>query len=71
MPHPAVELEGILIAPDGRECARFQHNFGAGFAYAVNGFELTPDLSPGTYRVIIQADGFVVAERRFVLEAAP
>ncbi len=71
MPHPAVLLEGVLIAPDGQECARFKHKFGTGYPYAVNAFVLTAELSPGTYRVLIQADGFIVAERQFVLEAEP
>jgi hypothetical protein len=68
VPHPAVEIEGLLIAPDGQECARFTHHFDAGITYMVNGFELTPELSPGTYRVILQVEGFVVAERQFVLQ---
>ncbi len=68
MPHPAVELEGLLIGPDGQECARFTHRFDPRFSYAINGFELTNELSPGTYRVILQAEGFVIAERRFDLE---
>jgi hypothetical protein len=68
MPHPTVELEGLLIAPDGRRCARFTHRFEAGFSYAINGFELTPELPPGGYRVILRVEEFVVAERRFELE---
>ncbi|MGE5193175.1 MAG: HTTM domain-containing protein [Deltaproteobacteria bacterium] len=68
MPHPAVELEGLLIAPDGRECARFTHHFDPGFSYTVNGFELTPELPPGSYRVILRVEEFIVAERRFELE---
>jgi len=68
MPHPAVEIEGLLISPDGQECARFTHRFDSGFSYAINGFELTKELAPGSYRVIVQAEGFVVAERRFELE---
>jgi hypothetical protein len=68
MPHPAVELEGLLIAPDGRQCARFTHHFDAGFSYAINGFELTPELPAGAYRVILRVEDFVVAERRFELE---
>ncbi|HTI51162.1 MAG TPA: HTTM domain-containing protein, partial [Planctomycetaceae bacterium] len=68
MPHPTVELEGLLIAPDGRPCARFTHRFDAGFSYAINGFELTPELSPGSYRIILRVEDFVVAERRFELE---
>jgi hypothetical protein len=68
MPHPTVELEGVLIAPDGRRCARFVHRFDAGFSYAINGFELTPELPPGPYRVILRVEEFVVAERRFELE---
>ncbi len=74
MPHPAVKLEGLLISPGGRdglasrEVARFTHQFDSGFSYSVNGFELTPELPLGTYRVVLRADGFVVAERRFDLE---
>jgi hypothetical protein len=68
LPHPAVELAGLLIAPDGRECARLTHRFEPGFSYAINGFELTSELPPGSYRVILRAEDFVVAERRFELE---
>jgi hypothetical protein len=68
MPHPTVELEGLLIAPDGRRCARFVHRFDAGFSYAINGFELTSELPPGPYRVILRVEDFVIAERRFELE---
>ena len=68
MPHPSVDLEGLLITPDGRECARFTHRFDPGFSYAVNGFDLTPELPSGSYRVILRVEDFVVAERRFVLE---
>jgi hypothetical protein len=67
MPHPAVELEGLLVATDGRQCARFTHRFDEGFSYAINGFELTPELAPGPYRVILRVEDFVVAERRFEL----
>ena len=66
-PHPVMELEGLLIMPDGREAARFSRRIDASFDYAINGFELTEELPPGAYRILIQAEGFVVAERRFEL----
>jgi hypothetical protein len=66
-PHPVMELEGILIMPDGREAVRFSRRIDPTFDYAINGFELTEELPPGTYRILIQAEGFVVADRRFEL----
>jgi len=67
-PHPAMEWEGVLIAPRGEEVARFTHRLEKGTIYAVDGFELAPGLPPGPYRLILQAEGFVIAERRFELE---
>lgn len=67
-PHPAIELEGLLIAPDGREVARFTHRVDPGTGYAINGFELTGELPVGRYRIILQAEDFVIAERQFELE---
>ncbi len=66
-PHPVIELEGLLIMPDGREAARFSRRIDPTFDYAINGFELTKELPPGTYRILIQAEGFVIADRRFEL----
>jgi hypothetical protein len=66
-PHPVMELEGLLIMPDGREAARFSRRIDPTFDYAINGFELTEELPPGLYRILIQAEGFVVADRRFEL----
>lgn len=66
-PHPSIHLEGLLIAPDGREAARFTHKLAEGFAYAVDGIEFTNELPTGDYRLIIQADGYEVAQRRFEL----
>lgn len=77
MPHPAVTLEGLLITPTspdgvaGREVARFTHRLDSAFSYSINGFELTPELPLGIYRIILQAEGFVIAERRFELVATP
>ena len=67
-PHPAIELEGLLLAPDGGEVARFTHRVDTGVGYAINGFELTPALPAGHYRILLQADGFAIAERQFVLK---
>jgi hypothetical protein len=66
-PHPVMELEGLLIMPDGREAARFSRRVESAFDYAINGFELTDELVPGNYRIVIQAEGFVVADRRIEL----
>ena len=65
--HPAMTLEGILIAADGKELARFTHRVDPGNTYTVNGFELTSELLPGTYGIVLQAEGYVVAERQFEL----
>lgn len=67
LPHPSFELEGLLIAPDGREAARFTHRIDAGVGYAINGFEFTSELPTGNYRIILQADDFTIAERQFEL----
>jgi hypothetical protein len=66
-PHPVIELEGLLLAPDGQEVARFTHRVERGTSYAVNGFELPHELLTGKYRIILQAEGFVIAERQFEL----
>jgi hypothetical protein len=66
-PHPRFEWEGLLIAPDGREAARFTRQVEPDAIYILNGFELTRDLPPGSYRLILQAEGFVVSERKFEL----
>lgn len=65
--HPELLLEGLLIAPDGQEAARFSHRVPRNVAYSVNGFELTEELPPGRYRVIFQVQGFEFAERGFDL----
>jgi len=67
-PHPAFNLEGLLLAPDGREAGRFTHRVAPGIGYTVNGFELTSGLPAGTYRIVLQADGFAIAERRFEVD---
>ena len=66
-PHPVIELEGLLITPDGLEVARFTHRLDTGVGYAIDGFELTDELPAGKYRIILQADDFVIAERQFEL----
>jgi len=66
-PHPRFEWEGLLIAPDGREAARFARQVEPDAIYILNGFELTRELPPGPYRLILQAEGFVVSERKFEL----
>lgn len=67
-PHPVMELEGLMIAPDGQEVARFTHRVDTGTSYAIDGFELTRELPAGKYRIILQAENFVIAERQFELE---
>jgi hypothetical protein len=67
-PHPVIELEGLLIAPDGQEVARFTHRVDSGTSYTINGFELTRELPVGKYRIILQANDFAVAERHFEIE---
>jgi hypothetical protein len=66
-PHPTIVFEGLLIDPSGQEVARFAHRIDSGYAYAVNGFELTDELTPGPYRIILQVDGYEIGERRFEL----
>ncbi|MCY2967001.1 MAG: HTTM domain-containing protein, partial [Planctomycetota bacterium] len=63
VPHPAVRLEGVLIAPDGRLAARFEHQIDTSHSYAINGFELTREVPTGTARVILQLDGYEFAAR--------
>jgi hypothetical protein len=64
VPHPPLTLEGLLIAPDGREAARFSHRIEPAVSYSINGFELTDELPPGTYRIVLQVDGYEFARRR-------
>jgi len=54
LPHPELLLEGLLIAPDGAEVARFTHRVGEGFTHSINGFELTDELPSGRYRIVLQ-----------------
>lgn len=65
--HPGMLLEGLLIAPEGLEVARFSHRVAPDYGYALNGFELTEDLPPGPYRIVLQVEGFEFAERAFDL----
>lgn len=65
--HPELRVEGLLIGPDGVETARFTHRVPRNVGYSVNGFELTDDLPAGTYRVVLQVEGFEFAERTFEL----
>lgn len=64
IPHPNLRLEGLLLASDGRLAARFEHTIDAGLSYAINGFELTTELPPGSSRVILQIEGHEVASRK-------
>ncbi|MSR56294.1 MAG: hypothetical protein EXS05_01295 [Planctomycetaceae bacterium] len=63
--HPDLTLEGLLIAPDGREAARFTHRIARDYTYAIDGFELTGELPPGRYRLLLQVEGFEFARRQF------
>ncbi len=66
--HPSLDLDWLLIAADGREAARLSKTLDASFAYATAGFELTEELPPGQYRIILMADGYEVARKSFQLE---
>ncbi len=65
--HPKLKLEGLLIDPNGNEVARYTHTVEPNFGYAIDGFELTTPLTPGSYTIILQADGFQVGLRNFEL----
>lgn len=65
--HPRLKLEGLLIDPNGNEIARYRHTVEPNFSYAIDGFELTAPLTPGSYTIILQADGFQVGLRNFEL----
>ena len=47
--------------------ARFSHRLEAAFSYAIDGFELTQELTAGPYRIILQVNGYEIAQRRFDL----
>jgi len=66
-PHPALTIEGVLIGPEGAELARFEHRAGEHVSYVVRGFELTPGLPAGTYRILMQANGYEVGQKSFEL----
>ena len=67
LPHPPLTLEGLLIAPEGQEVARFSQKVEPAFSYAIKGFELTDSLPLGRYRIILQANGYEVAQKSFEL----
>jgi hypothetical protein len=80
IPHPKLMLEGLLLAPDGHEVARFTHEVEPKFSYAMKGFQMVCDktaegdaadpqkcLPAGRYRIILQANGYEVAQKSFEL----
>ncbi|HVV99734.1 MAG TPA: hypothetical protein VHB77_05320, partial [Planctomycetaceae bacterium] len=80
LPHPRLTVEGLLIAPDGHEVVRFTHEVEPKYSYAVKGFQMVCDktaegeaadpkkcLPAGRYRIILQANGYEVAQRSFEL----
>lgn len=69
--HPAMRLEGLLIAPGGQEVGRFEHDLESAHSHAINGFRLTEALPSGRYRIVLQADGCQVAQKSFHLENQP
>lgn len=66
-PHPSLAMEGLLLAPDGQEVARFSAEVGPPYTYAIKGFELTDTLPEGRYRILLQANGYEVAQKEFEL----
>jgi hypothetical protein len=66
--HPPLQVQWTLIRPDGEE-VQFGYQLAASVSHATVGFALTdPEQTPpGKYRLILRADGYVVATRGFVL----
>lgn len=64
VPHETFSLEGLLIGPDGQELTRFERQVETSRMEIVEGFELTGELLPGTYQIILQIDGYEVGRRR-------
>lgn len=69
LPHPSLLLEGLLIAPNGEEVARFSHRIASGVTHTLDGFELTAELPVGRYRVILQVEGVEFLEREIEILA--
>lgn len=67
LPHPELELEGLLLTPDGDEVARFSHQVAPGYSHSINGFELTDELPSGSYRIILQLEHEEFVQRTFEL----
>jgi len=57
VPHPPLQLEGILLTDTGRELARFSHSVAGDVSHTVDGFALTDDLPEGGGRVWLLIDG--------------
>lgn len=66
--HPELDLDWLLIASDGREVGRISKTLQPSYAYATAGFELTEQLPPEQYRIILMANGYEVARKPFKLE---
>lgn len=63
--HPALTISGVLLDPQGNEVRRATTSLDAASTYTVLAYELLPAFAPGEYRVILQAEGTDVWQRRF------
>ena len=70
LPHPALRLEGLLLAPDGQEVGRFEQPVDPERRFITRAFELTESLPPGRYRILLQANGYEVGRQTFELRGA-
>ncbi|MGH7200477.1 MAG: hypothetical protein ACREJB_07720, partial [Planctomycetaceae bacterium] len=61
--HPTMQLDWLLIAPAGRgEVGRLSRRLDERSGYVIAGVEIPADAPAGRYRIILQADGVVVAD---------
>ena len=65
--HPDLDLEVVMLAPDGSEVARSQHRLDKSFSHFVVPFRLTEQLPAGRYRLLLRADRVEVADKAFEL----
>jgi hypothetical protein len=65
--HPPMELQAMLLAPDGQTSDQFLIPLQTAQTHATIGFRLSPNMKPGRYRIVIQINGYDVAEQTFEL----
>ena len=67
--HPALFLEGQLLDPNSREVRRANVTLDPSSNYSVLAYELPHDFPGGEYRLVIQAEGVDVWQKRFRVQS--